>query len=347
MKRKILLSSFFAAIIILAAAPIAAKAATSFEFYPTKINVKAGDYFTVTVRINPNGQKNYTVKASIKFPPDLLSALTWKYANVWMPLRKGSYDASSNTDGVIVRTAGYPEGFDKITTFGTVTFLAKKSGQATINFSGENLSLDENNTNQFSGSVPAKVIISAKPAAPVAITATTTATTTEVAPAIEEVTTEMQAPEQLFDINLELDHVNAAKAEDVGARAFFMSFGNVATPVNLTFEVINDKNQVVFVKQNDTVVETEAVVNADLSGANLSPGNYVLRLTTLYNTDVRDEFTQPFKIIAPETKAPICICWYLLAASILIAIIIIIILLRRRNRGPKNYYPGASVHNHQ
>ncbi|MFA5128314.1 MAG: cohesin domain-containing protein [Patescibacteria group bacterium] len=358
MKRKLLWSAaaIFIAILL---APLSARAATSFELYPTKVSVKAGQFFTLTVRINPAGVKNYTVKASIKFPADLVSVQTWKYSNVWMPLRKGSYDYSSNSEGVFIRTAGYPEGFSKITTLGTLTFLAKKSGKGTIEFSGENLALDENNTNQFSGGTKVNLTVLKKEAAvapsvssTISTVSTTTATTTEEQPLVEapiEPEVSEQAPEQLFDINLELDHSAVLNIDDLGARAYFISFGNVPTPVDITFDILNDKGEVVFTKQGTTTVETERVYNENFIGANLPAGNYTLRLTTLYNTDVRDEFSQPFKIITPaKAVVQTWVYWVIGGVIALILIIVIIIIIRRRNnKRPKNYYPGNSVRNHQ
>ena len=109
MKQKLLLTLLLMIVFVL---PSPAGAVTSFGMYPVKVNVKEGQTFSLTVKVNPNGRKNYTVKASIKFPADLVSVRTWQYANDWMPLRKGGYDSFSNTDGNIIRKSWSPSAWN-------------------------------------------------------------------------------------------------------------------------------------------------------------------------------------------------------------------------------------------
>jgi len=105
-----------------------------------------------------------------------------------------------------------------------------------------------------------------------------------------------ERPSQLFDINLELDSTSIYNVAELGTRVNFTSFGNVPTPVNMTFEILDGTGQVIYTKTESIIVETEQVYNKSFAGLVLSPGNYTIRLTTLYDIDVVDEFVSPFQV---------------------------------------------------
>jgi hypothetical protein len=160
--KKYLLTILLGAFGIMAiAAP--ALAATSVSFTPVNVSVRQGQTFTLTIGVNPQGVKNYTAKAELHYPADLLGVKSFTFAPSWMPLAQPGYDLTDNTNGVFIKTAGYPGGISSAATFGTVTFLAKKSGNGTITLnSGNSLALDVNNQNVIAGaSVQTAVAISA------------------------------------------------------------------------------------------------------------------------------------------------------------------------------------------
>lgn len=168
----ILLGAFGAMAI---AAP--ALAATSVSFTPVSVSVRQGQTFTLTIGVNPQGVKNYTAKTELHYPADLLEVKSFTFAPSWMPLAQPGYDLTDNTNGVFIKTAGYPGGVSSAVTFGTVSFLAKKSGNGTIALNSNSFALDANNQN---------VIGSATVQSAVAITAPApTAPTTPTAPAEE------------------------------------------------------------------------------------------------------------------------------------------------------------------
>lgn len=311
----------------------AAQASTNFSLYPLKINVKEGQTFRVAVSVNPKGVKNYTIKTSLKFPADLVSLKTWTYANDWMPLKKSAYDSFSNINGTLVKTAGYPEGFDKTTNFGSAVFAAKKSGTGVIEFASDNLALGADNSNLYGGGNQVALVISdLNTTTPSDLTnpETSSSTPEEVNPPVGE-----QAPTQLFDIVLEIDSYNISKIEDLTSRVTFMSFGKVPTSVDLTFDILDANGQIIHTEKDNITVETEQVITKRFSGFALQPGKYTLRVTTLYNTSVKDEFSQPFAVsraASSFTSFNYSIVLYLLILFLILLIIFFIIAKRRKHK---------------
>ena len=324
MKQKLLLTILLMIVFVL---PFSAKASTSFGMYPVRIDVKEGQAFNITVKVNPAGQKNYTVKASIKFPADLVSVKAWQYANDWMPLRKGGYDSFSNTDGSIIRTAGYPDGFDGPVTFGTATFVAKKSGTGTIEFSGENLALDENNKNQYNISNKADLTVAVANVQPETMPAQT--------PIEQPVEVSQQAPEQLFDIILSVENALLDKSSDLVAKTQFTSFGTVPTLVNMAYKIEDASGKEVYAENSEVTVETEQLVAKEFKNLYIESGKYTLVLSTTYGDNVQDEFKQAFEIkgtAVANAGLAMAICWII---SILIVAgtggFIIYRLIKRKN----------------
>lgn len=174
----ILLGAFGAMAI---AAP--ALAATSVSFAPISASVRQGQTFTLTIGVNPQGVKNYTAKTELHYPADLLEVKSFTFAPSWMPLAQPGYDLTDNTNGVFIKTAGYPGGVSSAVTFGTVSFLAKKSGNGTIAInSGNSLALDANNQNVLASAlVQTTVAISA----PAPVQTTPKTPTTQTTPVVE------------------------------------------------------------------------------------------------------------------------------------------------------------------
>ncbi len=81
----------------------------------------------------------------------------------------------------------------------------------------------------------------------------------------------------------------------------FESFGTVATPVDLTFVVLNGSGQEVYRAADNISVETELSYSKHFYDLNVSAGNYVLVARTLYNVNVSDEFRQAFSVAPTPT----------------------------------------------
>jgi hypothetical protein len=154
---------------------VSALAATSVTLTPANVSVKAGQTFIVTVSANPQGVKNYSVELKLNYPASLLQVKSFALGSQWMALSQPGYDLIDNTNGVLIKTAGYPQGFNSNAQFGTVTFQAKKAGSGVIALASGTTALDQSNQNVFAGSSQVTVSITA-PA--VKTTPTITATPT-------------------------------------------------------------------------------------------------------------------------------------------------------------------------
>ncbi len=195
----ILLGAFGAMILV---AP--ALAATSVSFTPVSVSASQGQSFTLTLGVNPQGVKNYTAKIEFYYPADLLEARSFTFANGWMPLPLPGYDLIDNTNGVSIKTAGYPGGVSSPVTFGTVSFIAKKSGNGTIALSGNSFVLDANNQNALAGASAQTAVAISAATTPTPTTPTSTTPTTpavESTPA-EEGTVPTTAPQPTASLSL-------------------------------------------------------------------------------------------------------------------------------------------------
>ena len=181
--KKILFTISLAALgVIVLAMP--ALAATTVSFSPASVNVVSGKSFNVVVAVNPQGASNYTEKIELDYPADLLQVKSFSLGSNWMALSQTGYDLIDNTNGKLIKTAGYPGGISSSATFGTVSFYAKKAGSGTIKLGNGSLALDANNQNVLSGTPSVSVAITAPvsvPAAPSAPAAETPAETEQPA----------------------------------------------------------------------------------------------------------------------------------------------------------------------
>lgn len=149
--------------------------ASTLSFSPTTVQVTKGQTFTVAVTVNSAGTKVYTVKADVSYPAALLEATGFSFASGWMPLSAAGYDSTDNTAGKLVKTGGFPGGFTDTKTLGTITFIAKDNGTATVSASNASIAYDAQNKNTVSGTQgSASVVIGAAATpAPKAATAPT------------------------------------------------------------------------------------------------------------------------------------------------------------------------------
>ncbi len=107
---------------------------------------------------------------------------------------------------------------------------------------------------------------------------------------------EQRDPNQLFDITFELDSSIVLNLEDLVARVTFESFGTETTPVNLTFIILDEIGNQVYLEQDSLVVETENIFSKKFENIDLEIGKYVILLNTIYNENVEDSFWKEFEI---------------------------------------------------
>lgn len=143
---------------------ISASAATTLSVTPVNISAIQGEEFMLEVRINPQGIKNYTAKIELEYPADLLEVKSFTFENTWMSVNQPGYDLIDNTNGILIKTAGYPGGVSSSEIFGTVLFSTKKAGEGIIKIMDDSLILDAENQNVLNdASVQVNVIIGALP----------------------------------------------------------------------------------------------------------------------------------------------------------------------------------------
>ena len=148
MKKNIL--TLLAAFSILALA-LPVLGATTASLTPTSINAVTGQNFSVTIRVNPQGSKNFAEKVELRFPADLLEVRSFTLGGTWMALSQPGYDITDNTNGVLVKTAGYPSGISSNTVFGTVSFRAKKTGTGSITIGSNSLAFEASTQGVITG----------------------------------------------------------------------------------------------------------------------------------------------------------------------------------------------------
>ena len=83
---------------------------------------------------------------------------------------------------------------------------------------------------------------------------------------------------------------------ELAARVTFVSFGTEDTPVEMTFTIVDKNGKEYYRSVDNTSIQTEGVFNKTFEGLLLDKGKYTLVLTTVYNTNVRDEFKQDFEV---------------------------------------------------
>ncbi len=154
-------------------------AATTASLSPASVTVATGKSFTVSIVVNPQGVNNFAEKLEVDFPASELEVTSFSLGSNWMALTQPSYDSTDNTNGVLIKTAGYPAGFSGVTTFGTITFTAKKSGSGTIKIGNSSLAFEANSQSAITGSGTA-FTVSASAVAPT--TAPASKTTEQVTP---------------------------------------------------------------------------------------------------------------------------------------------------------------------
>jgi len=167
MTKKILFTISLATLgVIVLAMP--ALAATTVSLSPASVNVVSGKSFNVVVAVNPQGASNYTEKIELDYPADLLQVKSFSLGSNWMALSQTGYDLIDNTNGKLIKTAGYPGGISSSATFGTVSFYAKKAGSGVIKLGSGSLALDANNQNVLSGAPQVAFTVTAPASVPVA-----------------------------------------------------------------------------------------------------------------------------------------------------------------------------------
>ena len=119
-------------------------------------------------------------------------------------------------------------------------------------------------------------------------------------PSIQDETgSENQIPEKLFDITFTIDDFVIEDISGLSGIVTYTSFGSTLTPVNYTFTLYDENENILYSYPGYIEVLTENVEIVDFeefNSLNLSEGKYKIVYTSVYNVDVFDEFSQDFTI---------------------------------------------------
>jgi len=162
--------------------------AASLNLSSATTEISAGKTFTVTVKVNPESASIYTAKVHVSFPSDLLQINSFVFAGTWMPLSQPGYDTIDNTSGALIKTAGYPGGLSATATVGTITFKAKKAGDAVVTVAGDSLALDASNNNTFTGGTKVSVKIDQAVVAPTGMSEVSPSASATPEPSVIQIT---------------------------------------------------------------------------------------------------------------------------------------------------------------
>jgi len=194
-KNILIISSFVLGGMFLAASVFAA---ATISFSPVDVDVIRGESFDLIMAINPQGVESYTTKVELEYPADLLEVKSFSFGSDWMALSAQGYDLIDNTNGVLIKTAGYPGGLTSAVTFGTVSFLAKKSGSGVVKLGSNSMVLDAENENVLSDSL-VQTIVGISAPVPIPTTPTTPIIPTTPVPSVETPVSETPAPSEEVD----------------------------------------------------------------------------------------------------------------------------------------------------
>lgn len=190
-----------------------ALAATVVTLSPATINVAPGKTFDVAISVNPQGTANYVEKVELTYPADLLEVKSFTQGNAWMGLTQPGYDLMDNTNGVLLKSAGYPSGITAQTPFGTVTFSAKKAGTGTINIGGNSVAFEVSTQSTSSGTgIVVTIATPAKTTTTTATPTTATASSKTSAPVVAKASNEVTQPATIAVVSTTTDTSGQAAA---------------------------------------------------------------------------------------------------------------------------------------
>jgi len=201
-------------------------AATTISFLPAAVNIKTEQTFNLSVAVDPQGIKNYTVKLKINYPADLLEIKSFSFGSNWMALSQPGYDLIDNTNGVLIKSAGYPGGLSSSATFGTISFSAKKAGSGTIKTDTGSLAIDANSQNVLSGTPEVSVIVTVPASVPVVPSAPKAPTVPSLPPETNETPA---APEEQPLITEQPAEQPIAQQAPASQTSLLAAIGNILT----------------------------------------------------------------------------------------------------------------------
>lgn len=160
--------------------------ASVLKFSSTTVNYSPGQTFFFNVTLDPQGVANYTSKIEINFPADLMKVNSFTFGDNWTPISLSGYDLIDNTNGVLIKTAGYPGGVTTPLSFGTISFTTLKEGTGAITVNSNSSILGASGQNLLTGTAEqASVTVKTLAQSPTSDSTTTTTTKKVTKPVVK------------------------------------------------------------------------------------------------------------------------------------------------------------------
>ncbi len=104
----------------------------------SELEPNVGQDVTISLRIRPDAANPvFTVSSKLSYDAEKLKFKSAEFGDESaIPLREVPYQLTDTSEGIIVRTAGYPKGLAASSNFVKYTFTAVKNGQAYVNILG-------------------------------------------------------------------------------------------------------------------------------------------------------------------------------------------------------------------
>jgi len=280
--------------ILLVGLTVASSAEASLLVFQNKvITVEKGQTFAVPVTIDPSGEKNYTVRFTLGFPPDILEVTSFTPAPNWLVVPQPGYDLVDNKSGQFIKTAGFPKGFSVPESFGTVTFSAKQAGEAVITVGPRSFVLNAQNRSTLESRPQVRVVA--------------TVGLPPKASSITPLPNLPQGEQNLFDINLipQIQTSGAGLASKVAPGEFLplsvklLNFGSRnRVDVTVTYKITDTEGKTIYSAEETVAVETTATfVKTIQIPFETLPGRYVAKSSIVYPGQVAPATTEfPFTV---------------------------------------------------
>ncbi len=151
--------------------------ASSFVFEKKVLTIPVGQTVTMPIIVDPNGEQQYTVRLLLRFPPEVLEMTAVTLDPRWIALAQSGYDFFDPVHGTLTKTGGFPKGFLVPQVFGSVTFRAKRVGEAVIDIGGQSFVLNAEGENTLQSLPRIRVGVVAKGTFPPTVVAPGTTST--------------------------------------------------------------------------------------------------------------------------------------------------------------------------
>lgn len=281
--------------------------ASAFIVPSSTITVVKDGSFVVPITIDPAGESGYTVRFALDFPAESLEVTGFTFGSNWIAVSQTGYDLVDNTGGHLIKSAGFPGGFDSLQSFGIVSFRAKNAGLFAITVGTQSFILNAESKSTLVSRPQIQVSITddAAPTAPTTSTPeapATSLTPTSPKPTPKPVTPTTTTPEPLPDLPADRENLfdigitpqvetsgaglisKVAPGELLPIAVRLLNLGNAKrVDVLVTYVILNEGGSSIY-EANDTVaVETTAHFVRTLQiPYDASPGRYVVQSSILY-----------------------------------------------------------------